>query len=124
MSMRENPSSGYVIELSKLQEATLKLLPDGQKDKFLSDLQKAAASNDWEEITGTMAQYMKLAGLPEPESAFILGQDDESDGELEKGIWYLTFAQADLYKMQPKPGLLKLQELDAEPSIHSWAQFG
>ncbi len=124
MSMRENPSSGYVIELSKLQEATLKLLPDGQKDKFLSDLQKAVASNDREEIIGTMAQYMKRARLPEPESAFILGQDDESDGELEKGVWYLTFAQSDLYSMQPKPELLKLQELDAEPTIHSWAQFG
>ena len=62
MSMRENPSSGYVIELSKLQEATLKLLPDSKKDTFLSDLQKAAASNDWEEITGTMAQVHEARG--------------------------------------------------------------
>jgi hypothetical protein len=116
MSNRENPSSGYLIEASKLAA----LLPDDRRQAF----NDALADHDFEEATQLLDQFIP-DGVACPSSIFILSDTDTGDDEMKEGVPYAYFDEDDLYIKKEKPDLTRLREKIGEsPTAHTWTIWG
>jgi hypothetical protein len=122
MSMHENPGSGYVVALPDLVSAISKALPKTKRKVFKVAIENAIG--DFTQMRLVLAEYMTPLGMPAPQWVLILGEDDTSDGSLEKDVWYVGFAESDLYVRSPKPELNQMRKLQIEPLHHSWTIFG
>jgi hypothetical protein len=116
VSNRENPSSGYLIEATKLAV----LIPDNHRTAF----NNALTDHDFEQAVQLLDQFI-ANGVACPSSIFTLTDTDTGDDELEEGIAYAFFDEDDLYIKQERPELIRLREKIGEgPSAHSWSIWG
>jgi hypothetical protein len=122
MSMRENPGSGYIVKLEDLTAALCRQLTAEEQQKFLAAIE--AASGDQDEMLDLARSYSEKQNLPAPASVFLLAEEDANDGDMERGKWYVTFDQADLFERKPKAAFQLMQQLKVEPTFHNWAQWG
>ena len=122
MSMRENPSSGYVVKLDDLKAAVLKALPEAKQAQFSNAVEDAGGDGDG--LIAALSPYMEGLQLPIPEHVFQLGKDDETDGELDLHQWYVLFDESEIYVRTPTAELTRLKDLKVEPTLHNWATWG
>lgn len=113
MGMQSNPCSGYVVEGEKLKE----MLPPNLRPRF----EELVEDWDFEELK-TFCD--SIQNLPHPATFFILGDEDESDGELERGVLYAMFEEDDLFVKTKTPQMLELEKWDVAPKRHNWTIFG
>jgi hypothetical protein len=116
VSNKENPSSGYLIEASKLAV----LIPDNHRQAFSN----ALTDHDFEEAIQLLDQFVS-DDVACPSSIFILSDTDTGDDDLEEGVPYAYFDEDNLYIKQEKPDLIRLREKIGEsPTAHTWTIWG
>ena len=116
MSNKENPSSGHLIEASKLAV----FIPEDQRPAF----NDALAEHDFEEAL-SMLDHTIPDDVASPSQIFALTDTDTGDPDLEEGVPYAHFDEEDLYEMREKPDLIRLREAIGEaPTAHSWTIWG
>ena len=112
MSNKENPSSGYLIEATKLSV----FISEDQRPAF----DNALREHDFEEALSMLDQAIP-DDVASPSQIFVLSDTDTGDGDLEEGVPYAYFDEEDLYEMREKPDLVRLRETVGEgPTAHSW----
>ena len=116
MSNKENPSAGYLLEVSKLAV-------------FISDDNRPAFDDCLQERDFDTALSMLDRAIPTgvacPTQVFVLGATDTGDEDLEEHIPYAYFDEEDLYEKREKPDLIRLRETVGEsPAAHSWTIWG
>lgn len=116
MSNQENPSSGYLIEATKLAV----LLPDNHRTTFID----ALTDHDFEQAVQLLDQFAPK-DVACPLSIFILSDTDTGDPELEEDVPYAYFDEDDLFIKQEKLELIRLRAAIGEaPAAHSWTIWG
>lgn len=112
MSNRENPSSGHLIEATKLAV----FIPENQRTAF----NQALADHDFEQAVELLDQAIP-DGVAGPSEIFVLSDTDTGDGEMEEGVPYAFFDEDDLYEKREKSNLIRLrEEIGEAPIAHSW----
>lgn len=113
--MRENLSTGYVLEASKLTPCFPEELQD-QFTELVNDL-------DWEGAVEFCQEHWP-EDYPVPETFFHMSDEDTSE-DIERGVLYVVFDEGELYQKIPKQKALTLAlKVDAEPQIAVWSIFG
>jgi len=116
VSNKENPSSGYLIEATKLSV----FIFEDQRPAF----DNALAEHDFEEAVKLLDQAIP-DGVACPSAIFVLSDTDTGDGEMEEGVPYAFFDEGDLYEKRERPDLIRLREKVGEtPTAHSWTIWG
>jgi hypothetical protein len=116
VSNRENPSSGYLIEATKL----VVLIPEKHRTAFNT----ALTDYDFETATTLLDQFVS-DGVACPSSIFVLSDTDTGDPELEEDVPYAFFDEDDLFTKQERPELTQLRAAIGEaPAAHSWTIWG
>ena len=116
MSNRENPSSGYLIEATKLSV----FISEDQRPAFNDVL----AEHDFDKAVSMLDQAVPT-GVACPSAIFVLSDTDTGDGEMEEGVPYAFFDEGDLYEKRERPDLIRLREKVGEtPTAHSWTIWG
>ena len=114
MSMRENLSSGYVIEASKL----LAILPAEKCAEYNTLLEE----HDFENAIELLEKHG--GGYIVPTEMFVLG-DEDSSADLEKFVVYAYYEEDDLYISAPTGDYTLLADkLKAECEHASWSIYG
>jgi hypothetical protein len=117
MSMREYPTSGFVVKA----EALIPLLPITNQQEAREILA------DWLNEKWSLCDYLGdflPEHFPRPVEVFELGAEDTPDEEMERGVVYAVFDEDDLYEMVPTS---KMQEMDAngaKPQYRNWSTWG
>ena len=115
MGMREYPSSGYVVEASKL----LSSLPQDQQAAYQTAL---------EDCDTEVAQNILSEHLPESFPCFLEvwcpSAEDTVDEPMEVGGMYVIFDEADLYVRTPTPGMEALTQFGVTPEFQRWSVWG
>jgi hypothetical protein len=114
MGMRECPGSGYVVLLSRLVE----LLHKPDRD----EVEKLLETYSGEEICELLNDALPIE-LPRPEEVFRFS-DEDSCPDMDKGEWYVRFAENDLYARAEKPELKELHRLGIAPKLAHWSIWG
>jgi hypothetical protein len=116
MSNQENPSSGYLIEATKLAV----LIPENHRTAFTD----ALTDHDFETAITLLDQFVSDV-VACPSSIFILSDTDTGDDDLEEDTPYAFFDEDDLYEKKEKPELIRLRAAIGEaPAAHSWTIWG
>lgn len=116
MGMHENPSSGYVLEASRLSP----LFP-AEMIKAFEDL---IDEREFEEAV-EFCKALLPGTVPCPEWFFVLRDEDTGDGEIENDLAYAFFDESDLFEKRPTEQHLELQRLlGIGLERHNWTIFG
>lgn len=116
--MQLHPSSGYVLELSKLRKA----IPELNKPNFDAMMDSADTNTD------DCMDFLEAVGPPDnetpwPSSVFKLTDEDDSD-ELKRGVWYAYFEESDIYERSLCLGAIRLDKMIGElPQRREWTTF-
>lgn len=117
MGMRENPSSGYVLEADKLKHLL-------RNSDLVAQFEQMVEQREWEALVEFCDIELPLT-VPRPESFFMLGDDDTGDGDLEHDVLYAYFDEDDLFKRKKNAKMLELENLlGVGPELHCWTMFG
>ena len=114
MSMKDTACSGYTVKAS----AFTPVLPESIRERYT----KAIEDQDWENVDEILNEHMP-ADFPGYESAFVLNDEDNSDG-LERGEVYVIFQDEDLFVQTPTRAhdLMKAQGIS--PEFNRWTTWG
>jgi hypothetical protein len=116
MSNKENPSSGYLIEATKLSV----FISEDQRPAF----DNALADHDFEKAVDLLDQFVPT-GVACPSQIFALSDTDTGDENMDEGTPYAFFDEEDLYEKQEKLDVIRLREKIGEaPMNHSWTIWG
>lgn len=113
MSRRNVACSGYIVKASDLT----KILPKRVQEEY----ENAIEYLDWKTVHRILVLDENMpAGLPPVESVFVHGNEDSSEGELEKGQTYVTFHRIDLFTRTKTPELVALEKVGIDPKFVNW----
>ncbi len=119
MSMREYPSSGYVISLDDLT----KILPEALQDRYEELLDELDDGDvDEEAIAAFLTE-----NLSEKFPAFNIyrpSDEDTVDEPMEQGKYYAIFDEDDLYEKKPTPEHEAMLKLGIKPEFARWSVWG
>ena len=118
MSMRENPSSGYVVPLAKLKA----LLPENKQDEFDG---MVLAFEEGDKSPEELEDWLNDQ-LPDAPgfTLYYPADEDTVDEQMSKGEWYAVFDEGDLYVLTPRPELLDMQKRGIDPQFSRWSVWG
>ena len=105
---------GYVVKAIEFKD----LLPKEQQEQFKLHV----LTNNVEDVEQMLADYLP-DNIANPESLFILNDDDESD-DLERGVMYACYDECQLFEMTPKSQLNVLRLNGISPDKAAWVKFG
>lgn len=116
MSMNNYANHGYVVKVSDLA----KFIPNaGRRAKFLTLVDEKA--NDMEALAEAVDKYLP-PGFPAM-GLMILNDECESD-DLEIGVPYAMFDEADLFEMTPSKFHENLNKNGVRPTMSQWVTWG
>lgn len=116
MSMREYPSSGYVVPIEKV----LHLFTKEDQENILMFLGENELESV-EEFFDKIVEFPQFEGLyrPADEDTF-----DHPEGNESPSNTYVVFETEDLYELRPKKALEYLKRVGVSPVQISWSVWG
>jgi hypothetical protein len=124
MSMREYPTSGYVVPVEQLRKVIsgfFRLTLDKEQE-LQTKLDELLEEGDHEQI----AEFLN-ENLPEnfPAcSAYRPSDEDTVDEPMEQGVWYAVFDEDDLYTRRLSEAGEALKKAGVEPALSHWSVWG
>jgi hypothetical protein len=118
MSMKDNPGSGWEIELEDLKKALPK-----DKQAQLDQLIEECSAGDGDRIEKFLRPLMKRLGFPEAVTVWFFDDEGQSD-DLESSQFYVSFAETDLFKITPKTAFKKMEDKGVAPRHSRWTEWG
>lgn len=115
MSMREYPTSGYVVEASKFTD----LLPEDQRAAY----QEALDDQDTESAKNILAEHLP-ENFPCFSDVYRPAEEDTVDEPMETGGMYVVFDEEDMYVRTPTPGRIALLDAGLMPDLQHWSVWG
>lgn len=113
--MRDIACSGHVLKASDLT----KILPKESQKEYT----EAIEAQNWELVAEILDGNIPVE-FPPMESVFVHGDEDSSEGELEKGEIYVTFDETDLFTKTKTPELVAMEKVGIEPKFVRWNTWG
>lgn len=115
MSMREYPSSGYIVPIEQLE----KFLTEREK----IELNELKENRGWEDV-----QIFLCERLPDKillgSHIFCPTDEDTVDEPMEIDKWYVIYDEDDLFVKTKTKGHLELERLGIEPKFANWSIYG
>ena len=115
MSMREFPTSGYVVPLATLKT----LLPTDKQEEFENTLEDL----DAEEIGQFLTEHLPKNYLPDF-TIYRPSDEDTVDEPMEQGEYYAVFDESDLYEKKPTKVHAELIAKGVVPTLSHWSVWG
>lgn len=113
MSMRDYPTSGFVVKAIELK----KLLPIAVQEVY----EAAYKDGNWEQMSNLLVNLP--TSVPVPEEIY-LHNDESSSEDLENGEIYAIFTFDDLYIKSETEEHKKLRQANIIPQFANWSIYG
>lgn len=123
MSMRDYPCSGHVLSADKVRQIVYKYGKTSEVESYDENIKDGYEYVETDALE-LVQEICKANGLPAPESAFILSDEDTVNDNLERHVWYFYFDEDALYERTMTKAHKKLEKMGFGPTFEAWAVFG